>query len=130
MTTESNFSCLEEAVVSQTERGLYRVRLEDEEDVFYIKSELTEKIASKADIDVELVAILLSYIECARKSRNAYHKKKVKRMEDEVLFEGIIALLFGYSIENLLKLIHSLKWHEISDIINADNPVEEIKKII
>lgn len=130
MTTESNFFYFEEVEVSQTKGGLYRVKLEEEECVFYIKPELTQRIASKADVNEELVAILLAYIEYARRSRNADHEKKVKRIEDKDLFEVISALLFSFSIENLIEFIHPLKWHEISDIINADSPVEEMKKII
>lgn len=130
MTAKSNFFYFEEAEVSQTKGGLYRVRLEEEDSVFYVKSELTERIAFKSDVDAELVAILLAYIEYARKSRNADHEKKAKRIDDEDLYQGIVALLFSYPIENLIELIHPLKWHEISDILNADNPVEEMKKII
>lgn len=131
MTNKNNFFYYEEAEVFQVKGGMYRINLEDEECTFYIKPGLPKKISIATDVDEELIVILLAYIDYVRKHRKVHDaKRQANRIEDQRLFEGIKELLGKYSIEALIELLKSLKWHEILDIFNSSNPLQEIEEFI
>ena len=131
MTTENNSIYFEDIKVSKCrENSSFKVELDTEGYTFFIKNRLTEKISIESRDDENLIAIILAYIEYARKSRNSDKDDKVKSLEDDVLFFGLSKLLDKYSGEELIEIIRELKWHEICQVLNSEKPISEIEEFI
>ena len=131
MTTENNSIYFEDIKVSKCrENSSFKVELDTEGYTFFIKNRLTEKISIESREDENLIAIILAYIEYARKSRNSDKDDKVKSLEDDVLFFGLSKLLDKYSGEELIEIIRELKWHEICQVLNSEKPISEIEEFI
>lgn len=131
MTTENNSIYFEDIKVSKCrENSSFKVELDTEGYTFFIKNRLTEKISMESREDENLIAIILAYIEYARKSRNSDKDDKVKSLEDDVLFFGLSKLLDKYSGEELIEIMRELKWHEICQVLNSEKPIAEIEEFI
>ena len=128
--TEKDISIYFENVKVWREKTYYVIALELEGETFYIDEEQVEDIANKTKQDEDLTAIVLAYIEYARKSRNSDKDDKVKSLEDDVLFFGLSKLLDKYSGEELIEIIRELKWHEICQVLNSEKPISEIEEFI
>lgn len=131
MATKNNFTYFEDVRVSMSRKKLsFKVDLELEGFSFYVSKAIVDEIATKNKEDENLVAIILAYIEYARKSRNADNNCKAKKLEDELLISGVSRLLQEYPIERVIEIMGLLKWHEICKILASNNPVEEVEEVI
>ena len=108
----------------------YIVNLELDGDDFYIRNPIIEDIAMKGNTDKNLIAILLAYIEYARRSRNSDENPKARKIENEIVSSVICELLKKYSAEELIDMVKELKWHEICEIFYSQNPILKIEEII
>lgn len=129
MTTENNSIYFEDVKIVR-KKDSHVVTFEMEECSFYIKAAEAEKIAIKNNEDENLIAIILAYMEYARKNRNSDENPKAKKLEEEVVSWGITELLKKYSAETIIDGFKELKWHELCDILESQNPVEKIEEFI
>lgn len=124
-----NFFYFENIRVSETRSGLYyKVELEEEDATILVKKDLVEEITPYEQ--EELIAILLACMEYSRRCRNHTREAKAPKPNENQLVKCIIELLTFYPMENLIEIIRDLKWSEISDILNANNPIKAMQKII
>ena len=131
MATNNNLICYEEATVSEARKGKsYIVDLDMDGYSFYIDKEMVKDISIKSSEDEAFIAIILAYIEYARKCRNADNNKKVKALDKEILNVGILILLQKYAAERVIDIIKELKWHEISRVLESKDPLQELEEII
>lgn len=113
-----------ENTVSLTRKN-YKVKLEEENDVIYIKKELVEYIANKANEKPEQIAILLAYIDFSAKDTSI---KRVKKIDETKLEDGLEILLSRFYIDELITIIRNLRYHEIQELFN--DPFMDLEKII
>lgn len=133
MANENNFVYFEGAKVTKTRSKIYyRIDLEDEDWSFFIKKEIVKGIiSSSVEEESNLVAIMLAYVEYSRQCRNECREsKKAKKLEDDILINGFSALLYSYPVERLVVIFKSLKWHEITEILNSEDPISKMEGII
>ena len=131
MTTNNNFVCFEDVMVSKTRTSSnsFKVNLEMEGYIFYIEKAIVDEITKDYE-DENLVAIILAYIKYVRVCRNANNQRKAKRLSEKVLISGVSDLLGKYPSDELIKIIRNLKWHEICRVLESDDPTKEIEEII
>ena len=127
-TNETGFIYYEDAEVSRTNK-LYKVKLIEEERGIFLGKELVESLASDTDQDENLIAILIAYIKFVRIDREKDIKDFTPNIKDDVLSEGLKALLQEIGIEELIGKMQTLKWHQIVDIINDEQPVEKYRDL-
>ena len=131
MTTENSLIGYDGAYVSASQRNIsYKVELEDGEYIFYIKKDTVQEIAIQSNEDEPLIAIILAYLEYARKSRNTGNSSRTRRIEEEQVISSISALLKVYAAEMLITIFRALKWHEMYQVICSENPNQELEEII
>ena len=129
MAKENNFIYFEDVKIVR-KKDSYVVTFEMEDCSFYIKVSEIEEIATKNDEEEVLIATILAYIEYARKCRNSDKNPKAKRLEEEKVASGISDLLRKYSIETIIDFFKELKWYEMCEIIQSDDPIGKIEEII
>ena len=76
-----------------------------------------------SDVDPEQIALVFGTIEKIRiDSSPTFEKKKLSRINKDVLCRGICNLLLDYSPAILCDILEELKYHEIEKVINSCNP--------
>ena len=129
MTKGNNFIFIEDVQIVR--KGIYYVvTLEMDDYTFYIKSSNVEEIATKNQEDMNFVALLLAYIEYARRSRNSGNDPSARKLDHEIVSSAISEILKKYSLETIIDVFKELKWHEIVYILKSDSPVAEMDEII
>ena len=124
-----NFFYFENIRVSDTRSGLcYKVELDEEDETILVKKDLVEELIPYER--EELIAILLACIEYSRRCRNQTRESKAPMPDEKQLVSCVIELLAFYPIESLIENVRDLKWSEISDILNANNPIQAMQQII
>ena len=104
--------------------------LGQEETTIYIKETLVDCIAATTNQDENLIAILLAHIEFVRKNRDKKNIDLVTRkLDNKIVAEGLEILLREFLIEDLIQTMQSIKWHQIVEILEAESPIEEIRKL-
>ena len=128
MTKSNNLVYFEDVTIRRSSKS-FIVNIELDGDDFYIRDLLIEDIAMKGNVDENLIAIILAYIEHARRDRNA-DGNKVRKVENRVLSSVLVELLKVHSAEELIDIFKGLKWHEICEILSSDNPVYKIAEFV
>ena len=125
----NSFVYFEDAVVYRT-KEYYKVILESEETTIMLKDRLVEAIAEKTIENENLIAILLAYIDYVRITVRGANQNPPKRLEDNVMIEGILLLVENISIEELIIKMKTMKWHEIVGLLESPDPIERIQRIL
>ena len=129
MARENNLVYFEDVTIRRSSKS-FIVTIELDGDDFYIRDLLIEDIAMKGNIDENLIAIILAYIEHARRDRNADADFVARKVENRVVSSVLVELLKVHSAEELIDIFKELKWHEICEIFYSQNPILKIEEII
>ncbi len=130
MTNENKLICFYEDIGVKRNKKTYVVTLELEEYTFYINSSEVENISEKNGADENLIAIILAYIEYARKCRNADGNKRAPKIDERIIASAITELLVKYSEEEVIYFFKDLKWHELFEILNSNTPIRTIENFL
>lgn len=93
------------------------------------KAQVEHIAESVPDVEEKEVAILLATIKQARimYSRNGNAYKKVEQEKETV---AIIKLLQSYDIDMLSSIFEEMKYYEIKKVLENQNPIEALRKLI
>ena len=130
MTKENNFIYIEDIKIERKVSSYVVTLVMEDNHSFYIKDFEVDDIAEKNREDENFVAILLAYIEYARRCRNSGNDPRAKKLDPEIVSTAISEILKKYSLESVIDIFKDLKWHEIAQIIKSDNPIAEIDEVI
>lgn len=127
--TDNIFVYYGDATISRKEKN-YKVELE-EECIIYVKRDTVERVLKHCqNRDENLIALILAKMEYARKCRNADFSKKEKKLDEDIVVDGLAILLLNFSEEVIIEVFSSAKWHEIAEIVKSESPVEIINRYI
>ena len=127
--SKNSFVYFDDAEVTRTSKR-YKVILKQENVTMYFKQEIVDSIKNMTDEDANLVAILLAHIEFVRRNTNKEDIGVfVRKLENEDIVEGLEVLLRYKSLEELIEIVQTLKWHQIVEIMTAESPIEELRNL-
>ena len=102
------------------------------EDLYIIKvsADRVEKIAKKVmDVDETEVAILLATIAEERVA-SIWRKHSYKEIDEVTADNAIIRLLQNYDIDTLNGIFEELKYYQMRDVLEADEPMAALEGMI
>jgi len=125
--TNNNLTYFEGMEVIKTRKSqYYKVVFEDGECTIYISEKNVQEICENCQEEQVLVAILLACIEYIRKDTST-DKNKIRKIDEKIVVESTVKLLSDYTAETLILYIKSLKWHEVKEIYESQNPKEMLE---
>ena len=125
--TNTNIIYYDEATISKT-RSSFKVELEESATIF-IPFNTVQSICEKTIDDEAMIAVLLAYIEEARKNAIT-PTMSFRKIKDEKLIINTIELLVKYPVEQLVAIVRGLKWHQIREIFESETPYEIIEEFV
>lgn len=128
MTNNNKFIYFSGVQVEMTKGENYKVTLEDEEYIIYVPSKDVNRISKEADEREELIAIVFAYIESVYQSTNVKYEK-IQRLTEDVISDNVTVILAHMTAEEMIGIIKTLKWHEIFDVFQSENPVQRIRDL-
>lgn len=120
----TNYTYYGEATVSRM-RLSFKVVLDEHERTIIIPVSIVEEISNTTKEDVDMIAILLAYIEVIRKEV-VTDTEKFRKIAEKRLIVNVSKLLNEYAIEELIEIIQGLKWHQIVDVLESNNPKKQL----
>ena len=127
--TNTNYTYYDEATISKTRGASFKVELEEHEITIIVPTSTVEAICKETVDDEAMIATLLAYIEATRKSVKV-EGNNIRRIKEETLINSIIKLLVWYPVEQLIEFVIELKWHQIKQVFEANNPKKEIEQFV
>ena len=116
---------LDNALITMT-RGLnFRVELEEENATIMVARDIVERITQTVGDDEEpFIILILAYIDYVRRDRNGVDKKAPNRIDEDKIVD-VFSIIYNQvdSIESLSEIFRNLKWHEIKEIIESEDPM-------
>lgn len=83
-----------------------------------------------SNVEENEVIILLATIKKNRISETLNHGKEYRKVEDETATKAIMKLLNFYVIDILISVFEEIKYYQIKDILEADNPAKKFVEYI
>lgn len=128
MTANNKFIYFTGVQVVKTRGENYEVILEDEEFTIYVSSSDVNRISREVGEREELVAIVLAYIEYIYQSTDVPFER-IERMKHGIIIENVICILSCMAAEDFIQKMRDVKWHELVEIFESDNPIQKIRDL-
>ena len=113
-------------MLERTRAGNFKITFEEEEITVCVSLTDVNRIKNKVDETEELIALVLGYIEYIYQITKV-SSQRMERLEIEVIVDNVIVILSHLPAEEMIDIIRTLKWHEIFQIFESVNPVQEIR---
>ena len=127
MTNSSKFIYFTGVQVSKTKGDNYEVFFEYEELTIYVSSSDVTRISMEVGEREEVIAIVLAYIEYIYQSTNVPFER-IERMKQGVINENLICILSKMVAEEFIQEIKEIKWHQLVEIFESENPIQKINE--
>lgn len=128
MVDNNKFNYFDEAIVERR-RVHYKVYLVEEETIIYRKVSTVDSIVERTSQEKHLIAILLAYIEYARRTNSMIGGRWPAQLDDKVIVEVTEILLESFLIEELIYKVKSSNWYELLNVFKSNNPIEEMMRL-
>ena len=99
------------------------------EETIEVETHIIEEIEKETDENKDSIATLLAQIYTICKNTH-YVRREELVIKEECLIFSLEDLLLRYSAETLAEAFEDMKYFEIKQILEAESPIEELKKKI
>lgn len=102
-----------------------------EDMIIKVNATQVEKVLKSVDgVEEDEIVILLATIKKSRIIASITKSTAYKKANDEVATRAIIQLLGYYPIENLIGIFEEMKYYQIKQVLESENPIRDLELYI